>query len=520
MSVLNKFISLLNIWNTGLPLQTQWVCIIHQIPNIITNSVIRQYENVPLASQGDWGTPMDLSSPDLVSGTSQSQDDSGSVTGLFFAQGIILNREFHNTREVTPHSNGPIGGYIPGIVSIGREGFKSSNLVIEIRESNLSFIDHLIRQWIVMGAHLGLVNYGAFGQQYNILNIKSTVEVRQYGKYTKSRHGKGGRPIRKRMIFYNVVPVKFESFNLTYDAEDLSKNIKTVEFTYSHYSILPPQDTINNIANLNGPTALDNQISALIDLNNVDAIASKYNSAVAQAQSQVTQQRQIALAQLEKSRLDSFVPEAREFNSGYYPEYTDQSGVMQGSPPNKSTYPGEFRQAQVTAQGGPNDPQDKNKNFYNGGIKKAVSSSISFDELKEFGYDPNNLTPADKVFIYTNLKREIYDKDGNLYIYDIDDIGPASGIVVDLTPPAIRQLGGDILSREGNIIPESDISTEYHSDTIGFLNTKIVNTYVPPSDPSGGSGPTMTDANGKKITTLEDLFEPNFEEPSDALFPK
>jgi hypothetical protein len=30
----------------------------------------------------------------------------------------------------------------------------------------------------------------------------------------------------------------------------------------------------------------------------------------------------------------------------------------------------------------------------------------------------------------------------------------------------------------------------------------------------------MTDANGKKITTLEDLFEPNFEEPSDALFPK
>lgn len=516
MSVLNKFISLLNTWNTGLPLQTQWVCIIHQIPNLITNSIIRQYENVPLASQGDWGTPIDLASPDLVSGSSQAQGDS--VTGLFFAQGIKLNGEYHNTRAVTPHTSGPIGGFIPGIVSVGREDFKRSYLTIELRESNLSFIDHLIRQWIVMGAHLGFVNYGAFGQQYNIFNIKSTIELRQYGKYTKNRHGEGGRPIRKRMMFYGVVPVQFEPFSLTYDAEDLNSHVKSVEFHYSHYSILPPQDTINNIANLNGPTALDNQISALIDLNNATAIASKYNSAVAQAQAQVAQQRQIALAQLEKLNVDSFVPEVRNYDSTYVPSSDEQpAGNI------KATTYSEFREAEITAFAGGIDPQDNSKNFL-GKDTKLTASSISFQELRELGYNPNSLSNADKSYITNYLQREIRLPDGTIKSYPIDDIGPREGLVADVTPNVIRELGGNVTRGNGQIIYGTE--AKFTSDTIGRLPTRIVSTYVPPSNNS--NGPTVTDVNGNDISndaipiakpgqTYDDFFNPNFDEPSDGL---
>lgn len=154
----------------------------------------------------------------------------GKQHGVILAQGVVLPGESFQVRDV-PISNNM--GFIPGKVSGDRSGLQP--LVIQFRETNRSFPDLVIRPWIILASHVGLVARDTNDTR----NIKCNISVVQLAKtyqYT---------PLIERKIwrYYNCVPTSIDSKELVYEnASNL--DLYTTHWHYSHYTIesLPNED--------------------------------------------------------------------------------------------------------------------------------------------------------------------------------------------------------------------------------------------------------------------------------------
>ena len=151
-------------------------------------------------------------------------------SGCILAQGVVIPGENYNVEDLAINNN---MGFIPGKVGGNRQPLQP--LTIEFRETNRSFPDTVLRPWIILASHMGLVAR----PDNDYRNIKCNITLIQLAKtYQYIPHLE-----RKIFRFYNCVPTRLSSHELTHqDGQNLQ--LYSSDWAYTHYTVesLPDMD--------------------------------------------------------------------------------------------------------------------------------------------------------------------------------------------------------------------------------------------------------------------------------------
>jgi len=216
VSFRDVFLKSMESWVGAIPLRTQYIVLFDGFPSGLNTTVLQQLERV----SGDRrGFNIDRAKAFLTSYPAQS------IVGCIFAQGAQIPDDLQQTSVAEIDNN---RGFIPGRISGKRDQF--APLTLEFRETNASFIDSVIRPWVILGSHAGLVKRD--DNNNPSLNPTTNVTIIQY---TRSFQGLSQIP-RKVWRYYNCLPTSVASRNLTYDAEQME--VYASNWNYSNYEVL------------------------------------------------------------------------------------------------------------------------------------------------------------------------------------------------------------------------------------------------------------------------------------------
>lgn len=245
ISARDFFLSQMTSWLTSIPMTTQWVVVIERFPKALNSSFIQSLERIDAGKQG-----FDITPAVKALGAYPFQR----IVGCLFVHGVTIPSEQFEVNSVSVTNN---RGFLPGVIA-GARSIDPPMLVLEFRETNLSFVDSIIRPWSILTSHYGLVarpgdKYDVSGNQYDDKNMKTNMLVLQY---TRSLQNISMIP-RKTWYFYNCTPNNVSEQSLEYSEERLQ--ILTTRWSYSNYAVadgmyLPLGSIINTISQggLNG----------------------------------------------------------------------------------------------------------------------------------------------------------------------------------------------------------------------------------------------------------------------------
>lgn len=235
----DHFHEMLDSWDFAIPNRNLWIVYVEHFPS----ALLYEKNNRSLVNKLDlegtgFGDPRSFKIAKNVK-TLTRYEYQKTPGGCVFSQGVVLPTENYNVRPVVPPNN---RGLIPGLVAENRAEF--SPLRLQFRETNTSFVDNIIRPWVILGSHYGLVAR----KPNDIKNVKTIVHVYQLGKTmadTPNVH-------RKKWSFYNCVPTSAQTAaELTYDM-DTRMDMHDTMWAYTHYALeqlpdLPMQLVIDQI---------------------------------------------------------------------------------------------------------------------------------------------------------------------------------------------------------------------------------------------------------------------------------
>jgi hypothetical protein len=149
---------------------------------------------------------------------------------LFLANGVSIPGETLKTSKVgySSDNNGLYGGFLSSPVFNGRGD--TGNLSITFLETNKSFLDYVIRPWIVAASHYGYFAKSSGSTQ----NFKTDITITFLDK-TSTGNDAG---IRKIFVFHDAVPINLEGADANYGGT-ASTGIRTskISWTYSTYEV-------------------------------------------------------------------------------------------------------------------------------------------------------------------------------------------------------------------------------------------------------------------------------------------
>lgn len=217
LSPVYYFLSLLGTWDYNVPLTTQWSVAIKPDAGNGLFDIIKDQTQIDV---NNFYIPTFIQNKLLNEKTQSSMDG----LGLYFAQSVKMPKE-----SFSPTSAGldGTGGYLKGIVGGDRLDLQSKHLSIDFLETNIDFMDGLIRPWIIAASYKGLINLGARN------SIKSSIYVVEY---TRDRVVDVHRPTRKVHKFSGCVPIDVTEKTLKYDAEPAEAPIGSVSWIFEQYT--------------------------------------------------------------------------------------------------------------------------------------------------------------------------------------------------------------------------------------------------------------------------------------------
>jgi len=233
ISARDYFLNQMESWFTAIPMTTQWIVLIDQYPPGLKTSIIQGLERNASGNEFD----IDEAKNILTAYPLQK------VVGCLFAANITIPNEAWNVESAYVDNN---RGFLPGVLG-GSRNHEAPVLDIGFRETNTSFIDFVVRPWVILAAHFGLVARDPNDVTQAIKNMKCNMHVMQY---TRSRAGVSMIP-RKVWSFYNCVPFTVNEETLDYTEEKMV--VHNTRWTYSNYTVannlyLPIGEIINNFA--------------------------------------------------------------------------------------------------------------------------------------------------------------------------------------------------------------------------------------------------------------------------------
>lgn len=225
ISFRDYFLSTMESWVTSIPLRTQYIALITSFPSLLNSSVIKQLEDKR-------GFNIDPAKTALVNYPLQG------IVGCIFLDGANIPDEKLTAGAATIENN---RGFIQGSILENRDAFASNSLTLQFRETNTSFIDMIMRPWVILAAHRGYVAAPTPAE-----NIKTDIVILQFSRTYQNI----SQIPRKVWNFYNCVPLSVGTRNLSYDTEALEKY--DVPFIYDKYTVdsnlyIPLPDIISKI---------------------------------------------------------------------------------------------------------------------------------------------------------------------------------------------------------------------------------------------------------------------------------
>lgn len=140
--------------------------------------------------------------------------------GCLFVQAVQIPGE---SNQVNPEGFQQ-SGYIRSVTGNGRDAF--ANLQISFLETNVSFVDNVIRPWVIATAHLGMI------ARENEKNYRCNLSVYKLGVITPldTPH------ITQKYTFFGACPIDVtgEEYNYTQTTSPVNRN---ASFTYHYYTI-------------------------------------------------------------------------------------------------------------------------------------------------------------------------------------------------------------------------------------------------------------------------------------------
>jgi hypothetical protein len=161
-------------------------------------------------------------------------DNFMTTKGCILTQNVTLpGEQIYHTTEGLQYN-----GFIRGVVGNGRQDFET--LRIGFLNTNVSFVDNVMRPWVIMTGHLGMIDRSGTPQQY-----RSTLTVRRLGVSS----AKEAPFILQTFTFYGVCPIGVDAEEYT-TSDNGTVVVKTVTFVYQWYTV---DSSKNNYAQ--GPVA-------------------------------------------------------------------------------------------------------------------------------------------------------------------------------------------------------------------------------------------------------------------------
>lgn len=154
---------------------------------------------------------------------------------LFFATGVTLPGESISDGRVGFSAAGVsvYGGLLSSPILKGRKDL--SNFQIALIETNQSFIDYVMRPWIVAVSHFGLFARGE-GEGAQNQNFKTTVTVNFLDRTEIEKDT--DKKIRKSVTFFNAAPLSVDGYETSYgNNKSTGVRFAKTTWTYSNYSV-------------------------------------------------------------------------------------------------------------------------------------------------------------------------------------------------------------------------------------------------------------------------------------------
>jgi len=214
ISTRDYFLTQLNSWFTTPSLVSQWICVIDAYPPALNSNVLRNLE----ITAGNYNAyDLNVAKALLTSYPLQR------VAGCIFANTVQIPGESYSVENVAIENN---RGFIPGLASGARAGY-ADGLQIGFYESNTSFVDMILRPWVILASHYGYVT-----RKDPKYRIKCNITMLFYSKTFQNV----SMIPRKVFRFYNCVPssVAIQNFDYSEKTEVTSFDVK---FSFTNYTV-------------------------------------------------------------------------------------------------------------------------------------------------------------------------------------------------------------------------------------------------------------------------------------------
>jgi hypothetical protein len=229
ISFRDYFLTTMESWVTTIPLRTQYIALFDSFPSQLNTNVLQSLERI----QGDnKGWDIDTAKTALLNYPLQG------IVGCIFVDGINIPTETLGGGFAPIENN---RGFLQGSILENRDAFANNNLTIQFRETNTSFVDMIMRPWVILAAHRGYVATRTPEE-----SIKTNITIIQYSRTFQNV----SQIPRKVWRYYDCVPLTVGTRNLTYDTEAVETY--DVPFIYDRYSVesnlyVPLPDLISKI---------------------------------------------------------------------------------------------------------------------------------------------------------------------------------------------------------------------------------------------------------------------------------
>jgi hypothetical protein len=207
------FLIQLQSWLSTPSLQSQWIVVFDDFPPPLSNRILSNLER----TNGDSNIFSDLTMKALKSYPFQK------VSGCVFATEVTIPEESVTVGYASVENR---RGFIPGVIGGERGNYSAKPLSIYFYDNNTTFTDFIMRPWVMLTAHYGLIS------RSKNLNVKTNITIIQYARTYQNV----SMIPRKTFRFYNCAPISVAQ--QTYDYEEKS-NVQSwnVNFTYSNYTV-------------------------------------------------------------------------------------------------------------------------------------------------------------------------------------------------------------------------------------------------------------------------------------------
>jgi len=233
LSPYSFYLDVLSQWPSTVALASQWFVTFNlQSVDALNNDPAGRVSLMDSKGYQPWQI-----SPDVISKltSKEYQEVAECMSGCVFARAVSIPGESVSVE----HKGLDYAGYQGPATAGSRAKFKAISM--NLLETNASFIDFVIRPWLVLVGHYGLVARAPGSPK----NVKcSHMDIIQFAKggvdpASNSENGyyRSQAPVLRKLVrFFNVVPTNIGDKELNHSQEGMVE--RSVSFAYDSYSVM------------------------------------------------------------------------------------------------------------------------------------------------------------------------------------------------------------------------------------------------------------------------------------------